>query len=171
MSETELFSGLMIVVRHAEHDTYGGTLTHEGINQSSLLAGVIISLLAESKITNDNVQIMCGPSPRTVQTAMIIADKMSLPTVDKLPDLSSRKYHNTSPELEDVNPVRGVLNAQRPNTSGIVVVTHDEIMEDVVYAHVSCDVNALSFKPPHYNASGYYIDLKGVRRDISYRMF
>ena len=169
MSEIKLFSGLMIVVRHAKHDLVDGTLTEEGMKQSSMLAGVIISLLAESRLTNDNVQVMCGPSLRTDQTAMVIAKEMSLPTVDIVPDLSCRRYHESSPKLEDVNPVMGVLKALRPNTRGIVVVSHDEIMEDVVHAHRTCDVNALNFKPPHDNASGYFIDLNGVRRDISYR--
>lgn len=169
MSEIKLFSGLMIVVRHAEHLIDDGTLTVEGINQSSLLAGVIISLLAESKLTNDTVQIMCGPSPRTDQTAMVIADKLSLPTVDKVPDLSIRSYHQSSSEYGDANPVIGVLKVLRSNTRGLVVVSHDEIMEDVVHAHVTGGVNALNYKPPHPNASGYFIDLNGVRRDISYR--
>ncbi len=171
MSETKLFSGLMIVVRHANHDVEDGTLTTEGMEQSSLLAGVIIRLLAESMLTNDNVQIMCGPAPRTVETAKIIADKMALSNIEKIPDLSSRRDHTSSPELEYVNPVTGIFKALRPKTRGIVVVSHDEIMEDVVYAHVTCDANALNFKPSHDNASGYYIDLSGVRRDISYRMF
>ena len=158
----------MIVVRHAKHDLVDGTLTVEGMKQSSLLAGVIISLLAESRLTNDNVQVMCGPSPRTDQTATIIAEGLSLPTVYKLPDLSCSRYHESSPKLEDVNPFMGVLKALRPNTRGIVVVSHDEIMEDVAYAHETRDINALNSKPPHDNASGYFIDLNGVRRNISY---
>lgn len=169
MSEIKLFSGLMIVVRHAEHLIDDGTLTVEGINQSNLLAGVIIRLLAESNIANDKVQIMCGPSPRTVQTAMTIADGLSLPNVDKVPDLSIGRYHESSAEFGDAHPASGVLKVLKPNTRGIVVVSHDEIMEDVAYAHETRDINALNFKPPHDNASGYFIDLNGVRRDISYR--
>lgn len=169
MSETKFFSGIMIVVRHAKHYVEDGKLTEEGMKQSNSLARVIIGLLAESNIANDKVQIMCGPSPRTVQTAMIIANGLSLPNVDKVPDLSIRSYHASSPEIDVVNPVRGVLEALRPNTSGLVVVSHDEIMEDVVHAHVTADVNALNYKPPHPNASGYFIDLNGVRREISYR--
>lgn len=169
MSEIKYFSGLMIVVRHAKHDVVDGTLTDEGKEQSNLLAGVIIGLLAESNITNDKVQIMCGPSPRTVQTAMIIANRLSLPNVDKVSDLSIRRYHESSPEYDAVNPARGVLKTLRSKISGLVVVSHDEIMEDVVDAHETADANALNYKPPHPNASGYYIDLNGVRRDISYR--
>ena len=119
--------GHLFIARHGDYNM-DGRLSGRGYEQMKVLGRSI-----KSKIGGDAVKLISSTAQRALDSSQVLASELGLKEFSHLPYLWADTY---APEESyywerNINKLIKIINTEKDNTDGLVMMTHTEIVEDL----------------------------------------